>query len=177
VVYVQRVKEGDVMNGLMILGIILFIAGFVFIGIEIVIPGFGAPGIIGCCCLVAGVFLTTNTLEEALVVIAIVLVLLVIFVFVLVTLLSKGKLKTPLVLHEKQKRENGYISSSDLQYLIGKHGITTTGLHPAGRVKIEDIEFDVISDGRFIEQGVPVEIYKISNSSLVVRRVEKDSVL
>lgn len=159
------------LNGLFILGIVVFIAGFVFIGIETIIPGFGAPGIIGICCLVAGVFLTANSLYQALVIIAVVLVLLGIFLIILVTLLSKGKLKPPIVLNEKQKKEDGYISSEDLNYLIGKHGMTTTDLHPAGRVSIEGVEFDVISDGRFILENTEVEICKISNSSLVVREV------
>ena len=60
------------MNGLFILGIILFIVAFIFIGIEMIIPGFGAPGIIGCCCLVAGVSLTANTYTQAIMIIAII---------------------------------------------------------------------------------------------------------
>lgn len=40
-----------------------------------------------------------------------------------------------------------------------------------GRVKIEGVEFDVISDGRFIEKDKKVVIYKISNSSLVVKEI------
>lgn len=160
------------MDGFMILGIFLFIAGFLFVGIEIIVPGFGAPGIVGTCCLIAGVFLTADTIQEAIIIVAIVLVLLAILIFTLVTLLSKGKLKTPIVLDEKLNKEEGYISSTDLQYLIGKRGIAVTDLHPAGRVKIEDIEFDVISDGKFIEKNSHVEIYKLSNSSLVVRKTE-----
>ena len=42
------------MNTVMIIGIILLIAGFVLVGIELVVPGFGAPGISGIICLVAG---------------------------------------------------------------------------------------------------------------------------
>ena len=33
------------MDGFMILGIVLLAAGFLFVGIETLIPGFGAPGI------------------------------------------------------------------------------------------------------------------------------------
>ena len=32
------------MDGFMILGIVLLAAGFLFVGIETLIPGFGAPG-------------------------------------------------------------------------------------------------------------------------------------
>ena len=159
------------MNGLFILGIILFIVAFIFIGIEMIIPGFGAPGIIGCCCLAAGVSLTANTYTQAIMIIAIILILLTVFVVIMTFLLYKGVLKSPIVLKDKQEKETGYISSTDLEYLIGKQGITTTALRPAGRVKIEGVEFDVISDGRFIEKDKKVVIYKISNSSLVVKEI------
>lgn len=162
------------MDVFLVLGIVLLLAGFVFVGIETVVPGFGAPGILGTCCIIAGIFLTADTVQEAAVIIAVVLVLLTVMIMTLITLLSKGKLKTPLILNDKMNRQEGYISSVDLQYLIGKSGTAATDLHPAGKVRIEDVEFDVISDGAFLEKGTYVEIYKISNSSLVVRKSEKD---
>ena len=154
------------MDGFMILGIVLLAAGFLFVGIETLIPGFGAPGILGGCCLVAGVFLIADSVQEAVIIVAVVLSL--------VTLLAKGRLKTPIILNDKMNKEEGYISSTDLQYLVGKKGVVTTDLHPAGKVRIEDVEFDVISDGAFLEKGTLVEIYKISNSSLVVRKARQE---
>ena len=157
------------MDGFMILGIVLLAAGFLFVGIETLIPGFGAPGILGGCCLVAGVFLIADSVQEA-----VVLLLLAVLIFTLVTLLAKGRLKTPIILNDRMNKEEGYISSTDLQYLVGKKGVVTTDLHPAGKVRIEDVEFDVISDGAFLEKGTLVEIYKISNSSLVVRKARQE---
>ena len=149
-------------------------AGFLFVGIETLIPGFGAPGILGGCCLVAGVFLIADSVQEAVIIVAVVLLLLAVLIFTLVTLLAKGRLKTPIILNDKMNKEEGYISSTDLQYLVGKKGVVTTDLHPAGKVRIEDVEFDVISDGAFLEKGTLVEIYKISNSSLVVRKARQE---
>ena len=106
--------------------------------------------------------------------VAVVLLLLAVLIFTLVTLLAKGRLKTPIILNDKMNKEEGYISSTDLQYLVGKKGVVTTDLHPAGKVRIEDVEFDVISDGAFLEKGTLVEIYKISNSSLVVRKARQE---
>ena len=79
------------MDTLMILGIILFIAGFILIAIEMVIPGFGAPGISGIACLIAGVFLTADSVAEGAFITVIVLALLGIMMAVIVWLLSKGK--------------------------------------------------------------------------------------
>ena len=58
------------MDGFMILGIVLLAAGFLFVGIETLIPGFGAPGILGGCCLVAGVFLIADSVQEAVIIVA-----------------------------------------------------------------------------------------------------------
>ena len=49
------------MDGLMVIGMLLLIAGFVLVGTEMVLPGFGAPGITGGICLVAGIFLTADS--------------------------------------------------------------------------------------------------------------------
>ena len=67
------------MDGFMILGIVLLAAGFLFVGIETLIPGFGAPGILGGCCLVAGVFLIADSVQEAVIIVAVVLLLLAVY--------------------------------------------------------------------------------------------------
>ena len=73
--------------GFEILGMVLIIVAFVFIGIECVVPGFGVPGIVGIGCFVVGVALSASTIGEAIKLIAILLVLLAIFVFIVLTLL------------------------------------------------------------------------------------------
>ncbi len=159
------------MDWLFITGIVLFVFGFLFVAIEVLLPGVGAPGIAGGICLIAGVFLVADTVKEAVIAVSIVFILLVILITAMMTLVAKGKIRTKIILDDKLDKDSGYISSGDLQYLVGKRGITTTGLRPAGRVLIEGVEFDVISDGRFIDKDIEVEIYKISNSSLVVKAV------
>ena len=47
-----------------IVGIILLIAGFILIGIELVIPGFGAPGISGIISLTGGILLSSQTTQN-----------------------------------------------------------------------------------------------------------------
>ena len=76
------------MDTLMILGIILFIVGFILIAVEMVIPGFGAPGISGIACLVIGVFLTADTVAEGAFITVLVLALLGIMMAVIVWMLS-----------------------------------------------------------------------------------------
>ena len=64
------------MDVVMIIGLILLIAGFVLAGIEMVVPGFGAPGICGIICLVAGVLLTADSVEAGIFITVVVIVIL-----------------------------------------------------------------------------------------------------
>jgi len=164
------------MDMLTILGIICLIAGFVLIGIEMVIPGFSVPGISGIICLVAGVLFLADSVAEGIFITIVVLAFLGILVAVMLWLLSKGKFRSPIILEAEQTKTEGYLSSSDLNYLLGKKGTAATDLRPSGMVKIDGISFDVISDGSYILKGSKIEIIKVEGSKLVVKREEEESV-
>ena len=117
----------------MILGIVFIVIGFILIGIEMIIPGFGAPGISGIICMIIGLFLTADTIEEGIIILLIVLALLAVMLVIILRLLAKGKLKSPIILKDEISTESGFISSSDLKYLLGKKGTAATDLRPAGR--------------------------------------------
>ena len=161
------------MEILSIVGILLLIAGFIFVGIEIVLPGFSAPGICGIACLIAGVFVLADSAVEAAVITIVVLALLGILMAVILSLLSRGKLKTPIILEEEQRKAEGYISSNDLKYLLGRKGIAITDLRPSGSGRFDGINFDVISEGNYISKETEIEIIKVEGSKLVVRRKEE----
>jgi membrane-bound ClpP family serine protease len=156
-------------DGLFILAIILFIAGFVLIGIEMIVPGFSVPGITGIVCLVVGIFLVADTVVEGAIITIIILTLLGIMLAVILGILSKGRLKSPIILKEDQKKDKGYISSSDLNYLLGKEGIASTDLRPTGTGNFDGIEFDVISEGKYISKDTKLVIYKVQGSKLIVK--------
>ncbi len=157
------------MEMLMWIGIALFIAGFILIAVEMVIPGFGAPGICGIICLVAGVFVTADSVEKGAFITVIVLALLGIMMALILWLLSKGKLRSPIVLEEEQRRNEGYISSGDLQFLLGKQGLAETDLHPMGVGNFDGVSFDVLSEGKYISKGAKLEIIKVNGSRLIVK--------
>lgn len=161
------------MDSLTLIGILLLVAGFVLVGIEMVLPGFSVPGVSGIICLVAGVFVLADSVMEAAFITIAVLALLGILLAVILWLLSKGKLRTPIILEDEQKKTEGYLSSSDLQYLLGKQGVSATDLRPAGVGKFEDVNFDVISEGNYISRGEQIEIIKVEGSKLVVRQRNK----
>ncbi|AJG98186.1 NfeD family protein [Clostridium beijerinckii] len=153
-----------------VLTVLLLIVGFGLVLLEMHIPGFGLPGIAGAICLILAVALTAENFAQALVMALGILAILGIMLGVVLTFFTKGKLFKPLILPDEQKKEHGYISSSDLDYLLGKTGVAVTDLRPTGSVDIDGVKFDVISEGEYIRKGTNVEIFKVSGVKLLVKK-------
>ena len=157
------------MDGLMMIGILLLVVGFILVGVEMIIPGFGAPGIIGGVCLLGGIFCTANDVEQGLTITVIVVILLAVMFAVILSLFHMKKIKLPIVLQEELKAEKGYLSASDLEYLVGKEGTASTDLRPAGKCNIDGVEFDVRSEGRYIAKGSEVRIIRVQGNTLIIK--------
>jgi membrane-bound ClpP family serine protease len=114
----------------------------------------------------------SDTFEEGAIITIIVLALLGIMLAIILGMLSKGKLKSPIILKEEQNKDKGYISSSDLKYLLGKQGVALTDLRPTGIGNFDGIDFDVISEGKYITKGTGLVIYKVQGSKLIVKATE-----
>lgn len=155
----------------LVVAIILFVAGFILIGIEMAIPGFSIPGVSGIICLVVAVFLVSDSFVEGAIIALIIMTLLGIMFAIILGILSKAKLKSPIILKDEQNKEKGFISSSDLQYLLGKQGVAVTDLRPSGTADFDGIEFDVISEGKYISKDTRLVIYKVQGSKLIVKAV------
>ena len=151
-----------------IIGIILLIAGFVLVGIEMALPGFGLPGITGIISLVAGIILTAKSVSAGVVMAIIVIVILGIMLAVAMAILGSKKMKSPMVLREDVKGEQGFLESSDLEYLVGKEGVASTDLRPAGKGNFDGIELDILSEGRYIKKGQKICIGRIKDNKLIV---------
>lgn len=159
------------MGAVLVIAIILFIAGFILVGVEMAIPGFGVPGISGILCLVVAIFLISDSFVEGAVIALIVLGLLGIMFAIILGLLSKAKLKSPLILKDEQNKEKGFISNSDLNYLLGRQGVAVTDLRPTGTADFDGIEFDVISESKYISKDTRLIIYKVQGSKLIVKAI------
>lgn len=156
-----------------VLTTLLLIIGFGLIFMEMHIPGFGVPGILGAVSLIFAVVLTAQNFAQALVMIIGILVILGVMLGLVLTFFTKGKLFKPLILSDEQKKEKGYVSSSDLEYLLGKKGTAVTDLRPSGSVDIDGVKFDAISDGEYILNGSEVEIFKVNGVKLIVKKTSR----
>ncbi len=150
-----------------ILGLVLLLAGFVLVGIELVVPGFGLPGISGIVCLGAGIVLTADTVEQGITITIIVVVILAVMVTIGLTLLKK--VKPPFVLTDELKADRGFLNNQDLNYLVGKSGVAATDLRPGGKCDIEGITFDVRTEGKYIRKGSAIKIKSIRENTIIVQ--------
>ncbi|MHC1749396.1 MAG: NfeD family protein [Cellulosilyticaceae bacterium] len=159
----------ELFSGLTTLSILLLIAGFVLIGIELKMPGISFPGIAGTLCLAVSVVLTADTVIEGAIMTVAILAVLGVMLGIMLWLLAKGKLIKPIILTEQQTKTEGYISSSDLQYLLGKEGIALTDLRPSGMGSFDGIKIDVISEGQYIVKDTNIIIHQVIGSKIVVK--------
>ncbi len=160
--------------GLELAAILCLIAGVVLMGVEIFTPGFSVPGILGTILLIAGIVMGANTLQEALVMILILLIVITVMLIVMMVLANKGKLdRSPIILSQKSSREDGYLSTQDLDFYIGKEGTAVTPLRPSGTVDLNGVRLDVVTRGEYIDKDVPIVILKVEGRRIVVKALEK----
>ena len=158
------------MDTVMMIGILFIIAGFILIGVEMVVPGFGVPGISGIVCLMAGIFLTADSIEQGVLITVVVIVALGILMTIIMGFLSQKKFKSPIIL-DTDVKAGVPIDSSDLTYLLGKEGVAATDLKPAGKGDFEGVELDIFSEGQYIKKGTRIVISKVNQKKLMVKEL------
>lgn len=163
----------ELVDGIGLLSATFFALGLILTLIEVYAPGFGIWGIAGITCFIIGIIVTADTLLEALLLMMILLAVLGIIFTIVLHSISKGKLPKSMVLETSMKKEDGYISTSDMKYFLKKQGVSLTILRPAGTVDFDGVKLDVVSEGEFIPKGTKVEVIKVEGRRIVVRRVQE----
>lgn len=155
------------MDILEIIGTVLLVAGFVLVGVEMVVPGFGIPGISGIVSLILGIMFTADSVEQGLTTTIAVVAVLAVMLTIALTIVKK--LRPSIVLDDSLKVEPGFLSNNDLNYLVGKEGTASTDLKPSGKCNIEGVEFDVRTEGKYILKGAGLIILRIHENTIIVR--------
>ena len=148
--------------------VICLVVGLVLIAAEAFIPGFGAFGLVGIGLLIAAALLQASTLWQALLYLVIVLALGAVLFIVLTRSIIRGRLsKSKVVLKEAA---DGTASPSPVS-LVGAEGLTVTEMRPAGKARIQDMLYDVVSEGAFIEKNEKIVVTSVEGNRIVVRRL------
>ncbi len=156
------------MEVLPILGILVLVVGIVLIGVEFYIPGFGFPGIFGIIFAAAGVFLTGRTATERVVVGVITIVVIAVMLIISIIVFNSKKVRSPIKLDTDLEGKDLFIEGKDMEYLVGKKGVATTDLRPAGKGEFDGVLLNVVA-ANYIRKGTSLEIREIKNNKIVVK--------
>ncbi|SFE28857.1 NfeD family protein [Alteribacillus iranensis] len=152
--------------------IIMFIAGLVLILIEIFVPGFGVFGILGIGAIIASMFFASFSAVHMIISILIAALLSIVAIAMLFkTFGKKGPMKK-LVLQDSFSSDEGYVSHTSRDELIGKVGSSLTPLRPSGSILVEEERLDAVSEGGYIEENQKVKIIEVQGARIIVRKSE-----
>lgn len=152
--------------------LILLVLGFVLVLVEMHIPGFGVPGILGVLSLIAGVMLFARSPTEALVITIIIVALLCVALSFVIRSATKGRLAhSKLVLHEVSVPT---VSENDLNFFVGRTGEARTALRPSGIAEFDGVRLNVVSDGEWIENGRKIRVERVEGNRIVVSTVREE---
>ena len=168
------------------LEILLFVAGFSFMLLEIfVIPGFGIFGLGGGAMMLSSLVLASLTfvrphseveveeLTRSIGSVALAGLGMMAIVLVSRRYLPQAPLFRQIVLeppHDEELEDLGHRESlADHSALIGMQGIAATDLRPAGKARINHELIDVIAEAEPLDNGTPIVVVEARGSRVVVR--------
>jgi len=136
--------------------------------VEVFVPGFGLPGIMGIVLIGAGAVMA-GAYHGAMAAVAVLLVTIAVLAMLISWLMrraSSGELPHgDLFLKEREELH----TQQDMQVLVGKVGMTTSVLRPAGIADFDGVRLNVVTEGGFIERDMPVEIVSVQGTRIVVK--------
>ncbi|MEJ8757181.1 NfeD family protein [Pontibacter sp. H259] len=165
--------------------ILLFIAGIILIGVEVlIIPGFGITGISGIILVFVSLilimvnnqnfdftFVPSSALMQSLISVLLGMVGSVILVALTWSRFAASRTMQRVILHNSFQGSEGYRSSADASHLVGKTGTAHTRMTPTGRVLIDDTIYDAHAREGYIEKGETIQVIDHSTFSLKVKKV------
>jgi membrane-bound serine protease (ClpP class) len=156
-------------NGFVIVLAMLGLAGILF---ELhVVPGHGAPGILGGIALLVAVLLAFGIpfFFIALQTISTAILLTILFFYLATRVWPENAFMHKITFAVEQGPE--YVSSADFTSLRGRTGSATSFLRPAGVASIDDRRVDVLTEGDFIPAGTPIRVTRVEGARIFVEPV------
>jgi membrane-bound serine protease (ClpP class) len=156
-------------NGFVILLAVLGVLGILY---ELhIVPGHGAPGILGGIMLLAAVLLAFGIpfFIIALQTVATAIVLTVLVFWMISRQLPENAWMTRLTFAAAQGPD--YVASSDYSTLRGQSGFAASYLRPAGVALIDGRRVDVLTQGEFIPEGTPIRVTRVEGARIFVEPV------
>lgn len=150
-----------------IVGILVFLIGLLFVGLELIVPGGFIAGIVGVLSMIVGISMIINNLYLAFLTVVIAITIDVLFILVFLSKDFDSSKFNKFVLKETNSKSFTQLSKK----YLNKKGITITPLRPSGKIEIDGDYIDAITRGDFIPKGCEVVVSEIKDFKIIVRRV------
>lgn len=157
--------------------VILLGLGVIAIAVEVfLLPGFGIAGILGALLVGAsmvlamlGSFPTGADVIQAIAVLGVSIVVTFAIGIAWLRHLPNSKRFSGLIHQNTAQSAEGYVSAALRDELVGKQGMASTDLRPAGVATVEGERIDVVTEGEYIHSGTRVEVVRAEGYRHVVR--------
>ncbi|MEG0742910.1 MAG: NfeD family protein [Clostridia bacterium] len=154
--------------------LLCFLLGLGMLFVEVFMPGFGLPGIVGMLLEIAAIVLT-YLWHGGLAALGITLVILAVVAIVISLALrsaNKGRLsKSHIILNDTEAHSQGYSATQDMEIFLGKEGRTITVLRPSGMAEFDGMKLNVVADGEYIPKDIPVKVERVEGARVVVGKL------
>lgn len=152
-------------------GIILFIAGLIFLFFEThILPGHGVSAVIGLIMITVGMYLSLGGEQGGgLYTLAASLLTTVGITVAFFAYLPRSRVWKKMGQSLRQSASAGYVTSEDYTEFIGRMGTTATQLRPSGSADVDGVRLAVVSEGDFIAAGVNIQVILVQGNRIVVR--------
>ena len=151
--------------------VLCVLLGMALIVVEVFLPGFGLPGIAGIALVGVGTIMAAihfGTLTAVAMLLVIIAVLAALISWLLRSAAKGDVGRSKLFLH--QKDELG--EQQDMQVLVGREGKTLSVLRPSGIGDFDGVRLNVVTEGEFIENDVPIRIARVEGGKIVVKAIK-----
>jgi membrane-bound serine protease (ClpP class) len=156
--------------------VLLLGGGLIALAVEVfLLPGFGLAGVLGIGLFGAAIVLamtgTAATLSDftrALAVLGASAVITIAVIYAWVRHLPNSSRLSGLLLRDGLAAGGGFISAPVREDLVGRNGVATTDLRPAGTALVGDERVDVVTEGEFIAEGSALRVLRSEGYRLVV---------
>lgn len=150
---------------------LLVLSGFILMVLEFFVPSAGSLGGLAAISLIAAIVMAYSISTAA-------GTLVLLLVLVGVPLVLAGMIKvwpyTPigrrLFLNPSALPDDPV--EADLKQYVGRVGVATTPMLPAGMIRIERATFDAVADGEAVEKGEKVVVKGVRMKRLIIRKLD-----
>ncbi|WP_228098458.1 MULTISPECIES: NfeD family protein [unclassified Gemella] len=158
-------------DGINMFVLMLFFAGLSLIILEMFIPGgiIGTLGIITVISLI--IVINQQTQFITFIILSSVVAFVCLFLINIYVLNKKLLFLNRLVLSDAISTEQGYVAKESEIEILGKELVAFTDLRPSGTAIYDNVKYDVVTEGEFIDKGSKLIVKHVEGMRIIVQKI------